>query len=181
MKKPLGRKLDPIKIFQHATNFQESDHALRKAFPAHDPKIMLIAQPSMVLSAFASELYIKCLLCIENGKVPNEHNLKTLFLQLAPSTRRRIEELWNDDIKQPHRQETFNRIRAIPGAENLQLDLLYALKISGDAFIDLRYFYETQKAFFILDAFPNMLRTVILENCPHWTVTPATLAIGPIR
>jgi hypothetical protein len=142
---------------------------------------MLIAQPSMVPSAFASELYLKCLLCIENGKVPIEHNLKTLFLQLAQLTRRRIEELWDEDIKQPHRQETFNRIRSMPGAENLQLDLHYALTISATAFADLRYFYENQQAFFILDEFPNILRKVTLENCPHWTVTPATPAISPIR
>jgi hypothetical protein len=135
----------------------------------------------MVLSAFASELYLKCLLCAEHGKVPNEHNLKTLFLQLAQSTRRRIEELWDEDIKQPHRKAIFDRIRAIPGEENQQFNLLYALNISANAFSDLRYFYETQQAFFILDEFPDILRKVTLENYPPWAAIPATQAIALIR
>ena len=181
MKSSLRPKLDPIKIFQHATNFHESDHRLRNTITPDKPEIILIAQPSMVLSAFASELYIKCLLCIENGKLPNEHNLKTLFMQLAPSTRRRIEELWDEDTKHPNRQATFNFIRSMPGGENLQFDLHYALKISATAFVDLRYFYENQQAFFILGEFPDILRKVTLEKCPHWTAIPAIPAIGPIR
>ncbi|HEY4847355.1 MAG TPA: hypothetical protein VIH87_06040 [Methylocella sp.] len=136
----------------------------------------------MVLSAFASELYLKCFLCAENGEVPNEHNLKTLFLRLAPSTRRRLEELWDEDIKQPHKQADFNLIRSLPEGQNLQLDLLYALDIGATAFIELRYFYEKKRAFFILGEFPSILRKVILEKFPHWAeMIPATLAIGPVR
>jgi HEPN domain-containing protein len=168
-------------IFLHATAFHESDHRLRNTIPLDKPEIILITQPSMVLSAFASELYLKCLLCAEHGKIPNGHNLKTLFLQLATSTRKRIDELWGEYIRQPHRQATLDYIRSMSGGENIQSDLLYALKISANAFIELRYFYENQQAFFILDEFPDILRKVTLENYPHWAAIPATQAIALIR
>src|ERR1700730_7675682 len=177
----LSRKLDPVKIFQHATNFHASDHRLRSILSPDKPEDFLIAGPSMVLSAFASELHLKCLLCAENGEAPNEHNLKTLFLRLVPPTRRRLEELWDEDIKQPDKQADFNLIRSMPEGQNLQLDLLYALDIGANAFIELRYFYEKERAFFILGELPSMLRKVILEKYPHWAPTPATLPIGPIR
>jgi hypothetical protein len=79
--------LDPRKIFVHATKFHEADHRLRNTVPPDRPEdVPKIAHPAMVLSAFASELYLKCLLCIEKGSAPEEHNLKKLFngLQLEP-------------------------------------------------------------------------------------------------
>jgi hypothetical protein len=76
-------KFDPMKIFQHATNFHAADHRLRTTISPDKPEDFLIGRPTMVLSAFASELYLKCLLCAENGTVPNEHNLQTLFVRLA--------------------------------------------------------------------------------------------------
>jgi hypothetical protein len=157
MAKSLSPKLDPVKIFLHATAFHESDHRLRNTIPLDKPGIILITQPSMVLSAFASELYLKCLLCSEHGKVPNGHNLKTLFLQLATSTRKRIDELWGEYIRQPHRQATLDYIRSLSGV------------------------YENQQAFFILDEFPDILRKVTLENYPHLAAIHATQAIALIR
>jgi hypothetical protein len=100
---------------------------------------------------------------------------------LCAPCRQRLEELWDEDIKQAHKQADFNLIRSQPEGQNLQLDLLYALNIGANAFIELRYFYEKQQAFFILGEFPSMLRTVILEKYPHWAPIPATLAISPIR
>jgi HEPN domain-containing protein len=44
----------------------------------------------MVLSVFASELYLKCLLCVENDSVPNSHNLKLLFEKLEVKTRHEL-------------------------------------------------------------------------------------------
>lgn len=74
---PSQAKLDPLRIFQHASRFHESDHRLRNSVPRDKPEqFPLIAHPAMVLSAFASELYLRCLLCIEPGIVPNTPNLK---------------------------------------------------------------------------------------------------------
>ncbi|HEY8096675.1 MAG TPA: hypothetical protein VIE65_11380 [Methylobacter sp.] len=171
--------LDPYEIYLHAFHFHESDHRLRKSVSADDPnQVMLIAHPSMMLSAFASELYLKCLLCIETGKVHKGHDLKSLFLRLDLSTRKHLENLWNEDITRPERQKELNYIRQLPEGERLQLDLRYALDIGANAFIELRYFYETKRSFFILQNFPNILQKVIMEKSPpEWRYAPATQPI----
>ena len=52
--------------------------------------------------------------------------------------------------------------------KNLRPDLIYALDVGANSFIELRYFYEKQEAFFLLDEFPNMLHKVILNRFPAW-------------
>ena len=104
MRKVAKARLDPFRIFEHASHFHESDHRLRKTVPASKPEqIPLIAHPAMVLSVFASELYLKCLLCAEKDEVPNDHNLQILFNGLMPQTRRALEDLW--DAKFENRTE----------------------------------------------------------------------------
>lgn len=79
--------LEPVKIFAHAAGFHKSyDMLIRSAAPhpgarADEQLIGIVAHPAMVLSVFASELYLKTLLCIETGLVPNTHDLN-LPLQL---------------------------------------------------------------------------------------------------
>ena len=165
---------DPLKIFQHATNFHESDHRLRNSAQHDKPDdVAFIAHPSMVLSAFAIELYFKCLLCVETGKVPSGHHLKRLFDGLALPTRRRLEDLWDADIRRPERQRILDHIRTLPNGRSLRLDLPYALNVGANSFVELRYFYERQQTFFLLGDFPNLLRQVILERFPSWAMTRA--------
>jgi hypothetical protein len=134
-----------------------------------------------MLSVFASELYMKCLLCIETGRVPTTHNLKTLFRMLKPVTRKRLEDLWDQDIRRPERQKVLDHIRTLPRGKELRLDLPYVLDIGANSFIELRYFYETGQAYFLLSDFPNSLRMVILEKFPSWASGPPILARGPTR
>ena len=164
-----------FKIFEHASHFHESDHRLRNTVPSDRPdQVPLIAHPTMVLSAFASELYLKCLLCLEIGTVPQTHNLKTLFDALKPETKRRLEELWGADIRRPERQRLLDHIRSLPGRDKLRLDLPSVLKLGANAFQELRYLYETKQSFFLLSDFPNLLRMVILERMPWWgAIRPA--------
>ena len=86
----------------------------------------------MVLSAFASELYLKCLLRLETGKVPQTHNLKALFRDLSPALRKQLEELWEAGM--PERQKVLDEIRKLPHGEELRTDLQYALDVGADAF-----------------------------------------------
>lgn len=132
----------------------------------HD--IGMIAVPANVLSVFASELYLKGLLCVETGNVPDIHNLKALFKRLQPATRRELGDLWDADIRLPHKQKLLDLIRTTPEGKNLRQDLLYALDVGANSFVELRYFYEKEEAFFLLDEFPNMLRKVILNRFPAW-------------
>lgn len=173
-------KFDPFRIFEHASHFHESDHRLRNTVPQDRPdQIPLIAHPAMVLSVFASELYLKCLLCAETGNVPAEHNLKKLFARLQPATRRRLEDLWDADVRRPERKKVLDHIRTLPGGDALRLDLPYALDIGANSFIELRYFYEKQKSYFLLGDFPNLLRKVVLERFPGWDKVPPPKPHGP--
>jgi|SRR5215471_8748454 len=167
-KKP-KKSLDPFKIFQHASRFHESDRRLRGTFhPSNPYDIGIIVLPSSVLSVFASELYLKCLLCIERGTFPDTHNLKTLFKKLLPSTRRALEDLWDADVRLPHKRQVLDLIRAMPEGKNLRPDLIYALDVGANSFTELRYFYEKKEPFFLLNDFPDMLRKVILDRFPAW-------------
>jgi hypothetical protein len=165
----LKRRLDPLSIFQHASRFHASEYRLRSTLDvskAHE--IGMLAIPANVLSVFASELYLKCLLCVETGSVPDIHNLKALFKRLQPGTRRELVGLWDADIRLPYRQRVLDHIRNMPEGKNLRSDLIYALDVGANSFTVLRYFYEKQEVFFILDEFPNMLRKVILNRFPEW-------------
>jgi hypothetical protein len=158
-----------FKIFRHASNFHECDHRLRSSVPVNRPdQFPLVAHPAMVLSAFASELYLKCLLCLETGKIPQTHNLKALYRDLLPDTKLRIESLWDAGEKQPNRQKMLAAIRNLPDGKNVSSDLQYALEKGADAFRELRYFYETERSIFLLTELPNHLRVVILEKMPWW-------------
>jgi hypothetical protein len=173
MKKPSKAAHDPHEIFLHAFHFHESDHRLRNSISTKDPnQVALIAHPSMVLSVFASELYLKCLLCIETDKVPRGHDLKGLFLRLNLSTRKRLEDLWDESLRRPERQRELNCIRGLPEGDRLQSDLLYILGIGANAFEELRYLYETKRSYFLLHNFPDMLQKVILEKRPSWGIVP---------
>lgn len=175
MKRPPA-KLDPHEIFLHAYHFHECDHRLRKGpTSAVLNDVLIIAHPSMVLSAFASELYLKCLLCIETGNVARGHDLKGLFLRLELSTRKRLEDLWNVSLERPERQRELDRIRGMPEGDQLQADLLSVLGKCSNAFEELRYFYEKKRGYFLLGGFPDMLHAVILDRFPEWGfITPAT-------
>jgi hypothetical protein len=178
MPRPPKAQHNCFKIFEHASRFHESDHRLRNTVPADRPdQLPLVAHPSMVLSAFASELYLKCLLCLETGKAPQTHNLKTLFDALKPETKRRLEELWDAEIRTPKRQKVLDHIRTLPERDKLRTDLPSVLKLGANAFQELRYFYEAKQSFFLLSDFPNLLRAVILERMPWWEVTPPTSSI----
>lgn len=183
MKKPSKAPIDPHEIYLHAFRFHESDHRLRNSISPEDPnEVMLIAHPSMMLSAFASELYLKCLLCIETGKVHTGHDLKSLFLRLDLQTRKHIENLWNEYTRRPDRQKELNCIRQLPGGERLQADLQHALDIGANAFIELRYLYETKRSYFILANFPDILQKVILEKTPpEWRFAPPTQHVIRVR
>jgi HEPN domain-containing protein len=67
----------------------------------------------MVLSAFASELLLKCLLIIETGEAPdNIHELHTLFGKLKHKTKRRIEEIW--DAERRGKIEGLAKLQGVP-------------------------------------------------------------------
>lgn len=179
--------LDPQKIFVHASTFHKSYELLRNSVlpkdgsSPDDQKVALIAHPSMVLSVFASELYLKCLLCVETSKVPAVHDLEKLFMGLPVKTRHEIDDLWDTDIRQPGKQAVLDKLRETPTGKEIKNDLRYALGKGADAFMELRYFYETEQSFFLLSDFPYVLRVAILRRFPHWGEILPKPAKGLVR
>jgi hypothetical protein len=174
MAKPPKTGLDPVKIFLHASKFHKGYELLtniefpRKDGAVPDQFVGSIDHPAMVLSAFASELYLKCLLCMETNSVPEGHNLKMLFEQLPVPTRHELDDLWDADIRHPDKQRVIDYIRSQPKGSDFRLDLRYALDVGADSFIELRYFYEKEESYFVLSHFPFLLRKNILRRCPAW-------------
>jgi hypothetical protein len=168
MKKQTKRALDPAKIFVHAERFRFADERLRSPISmGYDPRAgSYIAGPSLVLSAFASELYMKCLLCLEGRDIPPSHNLKKLFGRLPGRLQRRLDAMWIDYV--PTRAEMFEYARKHFNY-TAATDLRSALADGGTGFEDMRYVYEgpTNTKFFLADL-PKLLRALILEQKPDW-------------
>jgi hypothetical protein len=84
-----ARQINPKDIFDQASRFAYADKFLRQADLDID-KLILMSKPSMVLSSFASELFLKCILHLDAGHVPPTHDLDTLFRKLPNHRKRRI-------------------------------------------------------------------------------------------
>jgi hypothetical protein len=167
MKKPRQSKLDPLKIYMNAERFRLADNYLRSSANPDIEFRQIIGLPALVICAFAAELYLKCLLCIETGNAPATHNLKALFRDLGHTTRFRVENLWKERL--PLQAGTFEIMERVTGRAPPR-DFASALDAGAQAFVDLRYLHETggMGMSFVLGEFPTMLRIVILEAKPEW-------------
>jgi len=128
----------------------------------------------MVLSAFAIELYLKCLRRLEGNSVPQTHNLKALFRDLSPHTKGRVQQLWS--AYAPSQEPMWQAIEKETG-NKIPRDFIDLLAISSKAFIELRYLHEDDSGSFFVGDLPPMLKQVILERVPIWATlhhTPPT-------
>jgi hypothetical protein len=131
---------DPLKIFVNAERFRIADLTLRSS--QYQNVAVAVAGPALVLSAFASELYLKSLICIETGKAVFGHELQPLFKKLSGVSQKNIEDRWNAFVARPERQRIFAALKALSG-ETIPTDLDWSLQNGGDGFVELRYIHET--------------------------------------
>jgi hypothetical protein len=176
MKKP---QVDASKIYMNAERYRIADNVLRAA-GQNDPSLMnVIAGPQMMISVFAIELYLKCLLCLETGTLAQTHNLKALFRDLSVATRTRIEQLWNDHT--PSLEPYFAVLEQTLG-KPIPRDFITRLDMSSRALTELRDIHEDESGAFLVGDLPPMLRAVILEKRPLWAgfhhAPPASLPHG---
>lgn len=171
--------IDARKIFSHAFAFQRAYETLRDSLTTKDRKVPdpqevgILIHPALVMSAFASELYLKTLICIETGSSSRGHNLERLFNKLRVATRHEIDGLWDTDIRSPLKSSVIRKLQATDRGKNIRFDLRYALKAGADDFEFMRYFYEKENMHFLLADFPDILRRAILKRHPDWeTVLP---------
>jgi len=167
---------DPLKIFMNAERFRVADLVLRRV--PDQNTAAAIGGPALVLSALASELYLKCFICLENSALAHGHDLHALFKLLSERTRRNIERRWNAYVATPQRQRIYAALRTISG-KDVSTDLEWSLKNGASGFVDLRYIHEldNQGSKFVLGELPQLLREEILMLKPEWT----NLIHGPMK
>jgi hypothetical protein len=156
--KPPVKPIDPRDVFELAYRFCLADEHIRDKNNTRAP---IMAAPAMVISAFACELLLKCLLLIENGEIVQTHRLDKLFQQLSHPQKRRIDAMW--ETKARPRIDGLCRIHGLPS------DLANALVTCGQAFERMRYGYEDpdSQRFYIADL-PRILCELIVEARPEW-------------
>jgi hypothetical protein len=161
-------KTAPERIFLHAASFREAQRVLVNSVRSDTVEAHALAMPSAVISAFTSELLIKCLVCIETGHTPQGHNLLTLFRLLSSKTQKHVEELWdNYALAHQGRWIEFERV-----VGPLPRDLHSALAAGSKTFELARYVYEEREEFmFYVGALPDMLVRVVFELKPDWLKT----------
>jgi len=164
-------QIDPKDIYLHARGFDWSNEVLRSKRVIHQQSDLALAMhASAVLSAFASELYLKCLICLRTGQVPERvHNLKRLFEQIDPAHQSQIETMWNFMVQEPAKVQIREMIKDKLG-EVVPTDLAWNIDVSSDAFVEMRYLYEPQNAEtkFMLCDFPKLLKPIIFQVKPEW-------------
>jgi hypothetical protein len=168
--KPKARPINPKDVFNQAIAFAFSDKWLRQS-GTPTGVLQITAVPSMVLSSFATELFLKCILLLDGQDVPSTHRLDLLFRQLSNKRKKRISELWAEHVKaNPHIYAHTAAPRPIP--DNLR----DCLKECRDAFVLLRYAYEDRdKVIFYMGEFAYVLHAAIIEIKPEWRPpTPPT-------
>ena len=158
------------KIFQHAGCFYQALNVLQAVAPHPRENLhgaVTLAEPVVVLGALTTELFLKCLSCIEIGKASHGHDLKELFDELSAETRARIEHAWDSEIV-PLRSEEWDRIEAL--GLSMPRDLRSALAKGSEAFKRIRYSYEgnTEGVHFYVGDLPALLEKLILEIKPEY-------------
>jgi hypothetical protein len=166
--------LDPKLMFDHAQKFQWSQEYLRHKDRATTAEhVKMCGDPCFVLSALASELFIKCLLVIE-GKPKKEfakvHDLYQLFSKLTPPIQDRIKGLWDQQVWAQGTRDFIDYAQnTIAKGTPIPRNFASALKLGANTFVDLRYVYEKPRNInnLIVDL-PLILRRVIVEIYPQW-------------
>ena len=129
-----------------------------------------IVQANIVISAFTTELFLKCIVCIETALTPRGHHLFELFGQLRPETQAKIIHLWDTQII-PKRDPEWKMIEKSQfSIRPFKRDLPGALSASSYAFEKIRYSYEpgSKEGDFNVGDLPRVLHLVILEMKPEW-------------
>lgn len=122
-----------------------------------------------VNSAFALELFLKCLQTLDSGDYSRRHDLDQLYYELPKPTqeeiRRRLDEV--------QASTKYGPFYAGLRSDGYKTDLDSLLEMGRKAFEHFRYAFDpeivAQKARWALDDFMFIVRDLILERHPEWT------------
>jgi hypothetical protein len=173
------QQIDPAQVFEQAECFYQASvvlsamhseniqHLRNLDNPNNRHAAVTLAEPVIVLGAFTTELFLKCLICIETGLTTRGHDLKDLFNQLSAPTRTRIQHFWDSNIATRTNKGWDERERH---GLKMPRDLQLALAKGSNAFDRVRYSYEgnTEGVHYYLDDLSAMLERLILEMKPEF-------------
>ena len=153
----------PERILQTAIAFYKVQQILKKKTPDDHDEGVALTLTICLLQALTSELLLKCLIRIEGGTPPREHDLLCLFNLLSAPTRERVEAMWRDYVQ--HRVEAFRQDGMM-----IEPELTAALAAGRKGFEVIRYWHEEpdEDCAFYLTALPNKLFEVAFELRPDW-------------
>jgi hypothetical protein len=172
----------PEEMFRAAKSFEYSAEQLERMIPesANGKPLFPISSPtslpSIVCAAFATELYLKCLLRIEKnkGELKRGHEYKDLFDELSPASQAKIRQEYDELVA-----SSSDRSPVLEDVQNQNLfDFEEMLAQSGEAFEAYRYYYEPSKNHpdFVGILLLKAVRKVILELRPDFGEIAAVLA-----
>lgn len=149
------QQFDPKELFLQAESFALTQNVLLR--PEMTKYVAYTGAPAVVLSAFAAELFLKCLLLLQKSAGWG-HDLEKLFNALTPVTRERVAANWKAILERKKDQYLGEKY-----------DLEESLKVAANAFDAVRYAHEgVEDVHFNLSDFPEALRTTIIEAKPEW-------------
>lgn len=126
----------------------------------------VFAKPHIVMKAFATEAYLKSLICLEGRTPPQIHDLLALYELVSLDSQRPIQKRWNKDSK----PKLDGLRKQKPPGYHPPRSLRGALHQSSDAFLDWRYKGEDAVGMgFSIMAFPTFVRERIVQLRPAWT------------
>jgi hypothetical protein len=152
-KKSAASDTDPQEVFRLADSFLESSRTLVNHYmggrgdavkrSGATMTIRLKRQdwaplmPPVVLHAFSLELFLKCLILLDSGNIPQSHNSLQLFNALGAVNQARLVKNYKDHLK------TDPTIAAaIKAGKQSDYEIANVLTVTGDAFVRFRYIFE---------------------------------------
>jgi hypothetical protein len=119
-----------------------------------------------VNAAFASELYLKCIIGLEGKRVPTSHDLGALYAMISGPAQRKMELLWDELYARapPGNLDAADRMIG----RKLPRDLPTVLAEGSRAFEQFRYLYEGGGESSVTFLFPDVAKRYIVELNPDW-------------
>ncbi|MET4170972.1 hypothetical protein ABIB99_002054 [Bradyrhizobium sp. LA6.1] len=168
-KKPKPQVVDPLELLRQGDAFFKVELLLRRPMMLHQD--VDIAVVRVVTSAFANEMYLKCIAQIEKPTQPppQSHDLEDLFGALSLESQEYIE-----IAVQVSGQAIFGAV--IPEDPNAPKTFRQALRGGAEAFVQWRYRHENRNFVqgYYLFRWGATLRERALQLRPDW-VTSGTV------
>jgi hypothetical protein len=147
-------------------------HACRifvAAIQQGEPILTLVLATS---SAFSLEMFLKCLILVENHVECRGHDIKTLFGRLSGATQEKLK------IEHAHFVKNSPKLAAEATSLGISTDLDYLLERGRNAFVEFRYAHEELPTNTVwgLNGLIKCVREHILTLRPEWA---ALLPLAP--